>query len=132
MKLDLHNAKGALKYRKREKNELSKLVSRTDDLLKLSDVPPPKLELSLEFIIANVYTCQYFKRYLRSQFCEENIQFYFENEKYKKITELNCRKQQAQEIIQLYVKDGAERQIHVSDTDKVWYTSICYTISKKL
>jgi WD40 repeat protein len=125
MKLDLHKAKGGLKYKKREKHELVKLVSRTDDLLKLSDVPPPKLELSLEFIVANVHTCQYFKRFLRSQFCEENIQFYFENEKYKKIMDINVRKQRAQEIIQQYVKDGAERQIHVSDTDKKYILSKC-------
>eukprot|EP00029_Vermamoeba_vermiformis_P013491 TRINITY_DN8409_c0_g1_i1.p1 TRINITY_DN8409_c0_g1~~TRINITY_DN8409_c0_g1_i1.p1 ORF type:complete len:608 (+),score=81.42 TRINITY_DN8409_c0_g1_i1:91-1914(+) len=123
MKLDLHKAKGGLKHRKREKNELVKLVSRTEDLMKLSDVPPPKLELSLEFIVANVYTCQYFKRFLRSQFCEENIQFYFENEKYKKIMDINVRKQRAQQIIKEYVSDGAERQIHVSDTDRKYILS---------
>jgi len=52
--------------------------------------------------------------YLKEMHCAENLMFWLEVERYKKISDLTARKQKAQSIKEMYLKPGAEYEVNIA------------------
>ncbi|XP_074858886.1 regulator of G-protein signaling 5 [Carettochelys insculpta] len=73
---------------------------------------------SLEKILQNAYGLAGFRSFLRSEFSEENIEFWIACEEYKKIKSLTKMAEKAKKIYEEFIQTEAPKEVNIDHSTK--------------
>jgi len=74
---------------------------------------------SLQKVLADKTTCDYFKQFLIQEFSVENLQFYTSAVAYRRIESLEERKKAAKKIFEDFIEDNALLQVNINSDVKL-------------
>lgn len=72
-----------------------------------------KNELEFDQIISNRFEIIRFRKFLEKEFCQENLDFYIDVQKYKKLP-LNLMKIEASRLFKKYIEQDSISQVNIS------------------
>lgn len=80
--------------------------------------PYPQVDINIKSVLKSPVAIEYFKAFTKKELFSENLQFWLEVEKYRKINDPETLLKRAKHIYSRYILDEGDRQINIDITQR--------------